>query len=1075
MAPHIAKKHSLNTRITLATLLIFLVSLWALSLYATHMLQKDMERLLGEQQFATVTYAASEVQARLDDRIAALEMVAKAIDASLIDNPPDLQKFLDQRFVLHKQFNDGVLAYRIDGTAIASSPLVPERIGVNYLDRDYLLGAIQDGKSTVGKPVIGKTLQAPIFLMAVPIRDAQGRVIGALSGVTNLGKPSFLDKITTSQYGKTGGYVVLVPKHRLIVTATDKSRIMETLPAPGINPSLDRFLDGYEGSSVYITPKNVEVLGSAKQIPTSDWLMGVTLPITEAFAPIRDMQQRMLLATILLTVLVGGLISWMLRHQLSPLLSAAKALAHLTDEKLAGHLLPVTRQDEIGVLIGGFNRVVATLAQREATLAESEAHYRLLTEGVDDVVWRQDSNKVFTYISPADERIRGFRADEVIGRHFSELIPEDEIEQISEISSQRMLVEQNGEQTSSINFVMRQRCKDGTQIWTEIISTPERDAQGAITGYHGISRDISKRKQIEDELARHREHLEDLVEERTAALQKAEIKYRTVADFTYDWETWIDDAGRWLYCSPACERVTGYCAEEFMAYPDLNFDITHPDDRDRLIVHLRGDEHLDTHRIEYRLHHKNGEMRWIDHVCQPVWDASGEYLGRRASNRDITKRKHTEALLLLARDQAEAANRAKSAFLANMSHEIRTPMNAILGMTYILQRGKVTAEQAERLRQIDIASKHLLEVINNILDLSKIEAGKFVLEEVPLTIAGVMGNVRSILSERAKTKGIFLRFETGRFPRNLLGDPTRIQQALLNFATNAVKFTEKGCVTLRAKPVNETDNWLQVKFEVEDSGIGISPEALPRLFADFEQADNSTTRKYGGTGLGLAITRRLAELMGGEIGVSSTPGVGSTFWFTAFLKMEERRTKARLASPDAEALIREDYRCARILLVDDEPVNLDVTQHLLENAGLLVTVAEDGVQAVQMAQDNAYDLILMDMHMPNLNGIEATQRIRQLLGYAEIPILALTANAFSEAKARCLDAGMNDFIVKPIDPDSLFATLLYWLHQGSYKMVATANLEKPGLVPGNQVRVIEAPRAVHLSFNPNAQSETLIT
>ena len=1061
MTSKILKRHSLNTRVTLATLLIFLISLWTLSLYATHMLQKDMERLLGEQQFATVTYAASEVQARLDDRITALEMVGKAIDTSLINNPLELQKFLDQRFVLHKQFNDGVLAYRIDGTAIAASPLVPERIGVNYLDQDYLLGAIRDGKSTVGKPVIGKTRQAPVFVMAVPIRNTRGMVIGALSGVTNLGKPSFLDKIAASHYGKTGGYVVVAMKHRLIVTATDKSRTMEALPAPGINPSLDRFFDGYEGSSVYITPKNVEVLGSAKQIPTADWLMGVTLPVTEAFAPIRDMQQRMLLATILLTVLVGGLISWILRHQLSPLLTAAKVLARVADEDRVEHLLPIARQDEIGVLIGGFNRVVATLAQREATLAESEAHYRLLTEGVDDVVWRQDSNNVFTYISPADERIRGYRADEVIGKHFSELVPENEIEQISEISSQRMQVEQGGEQTSSINFVMRQRCKDGTQIWTEIVSTPERDAQGVITGYHGISRDISKRKQIEDELARHREHLEDLIEERTAALQKAEIKYRTVADFTYDWETWIDDAGRWLYCSPSCERVTGYCAEEFMAYPDLYFDITHPDDRDRLIVHLSGDSHLDTHRIEYRLHHKNGEVRWIDHVCQPVWDASGEYLGRRASNRDITKRKHTEALLLLARDRAEAANRAKSTFLANMSHEIRTPMNAVLGMTYILLRSKVTAEQAERLRQIDTAGKHLLEVINNILDLSKIESGKFVLEEEPLTIAGVMSNVRSILSERAKAKGIFLRFEAGRFPRSLQGDPTRLQQALLNFANNAVKFTEKGCITLRAMPVKESDNWLLVKFEVQDSGIGIAPDVLPRLFSDFEQADNSTTRKYGGTGLGLAITRRLAELMGGEVGVTSMPGVGSTFWFTAFLKMEERRTKSRSAPPDAEALVREHYRRFRILLVDDEPINLEVTQHLLEEAGLSIAVAEDGVQAVQMAQNNAYALILMDMHMPNLNGIEATQRIRQLPDYAETPILALTANAFSEDKARCFEAGMNDFIVKPINPESLFATVLYWLQQGAPNTLIEA------------VRESTEPHPVHVSFNQSSRSETL--
>ena len=323
--------HSLKTRITLATLIIFLTCLWVLSFYATRMLHEDMERISGEQQFATVTYAASEVQGKLDDRIKALELIAQAIDASLIDNPAALQKFLDQRFVRHSQFNDGVMAYRMDGTAIAESPFVQERIGVNYLDRDYLLGALRDDKSTIGQPVIGKTKKAPIFLIAVPIHDKHGKVIGALSGVTNLGKPNFLDKITDSRYGETGGYVLLIPKYRQIITATDKSRIMEILPAAGIIPTLDRFLDGFEGSAIYTTPLKVEVLGSAKKIPIADWLMGATLPVAEAFAPIHRVQQRLLFATLFLTLLASGLTWLLLRRQFAPLLDTAKTLADRAD------------------------------------------------------------------------------------------------------------------------------------------------------------------------------------------------------------------------------------------------------------------------------------------------------------------------------------------------------------------------------------------------------------------------------------------------------------------------------------------------------------------------------------------------------------------------------------------------------------------------------------------------------------------------------------------------------------------------------------------------------------------------
>ena len=393
--------HSLRTKITLTTLAIFLVSLWVLSFLATRMLHLDMERLLGEQQFVTVTYAAAEVQGKFDDRIKALELIAHAIDASLIDNPAALNKFLDQRFVLHAQFNDGVLAYRMDGTSISASPLSPERIGINFIDQDYLIGALKEGKSTIGRPYLGKTIQAPIFLMAVPIRDKQGKVIGALSGMTNLGKPNFLDKITESKYGKTGGYVLLIPKYRLIVTATDKSRIMERLPAPGVIPTLDRFLDGFEGSAIYTTPLKVEVLGSAKKITNSDWLMGVTLPTAEALAPIRDMQQRMVLTTLFLTLLAGALTWWALRRQFSPLLDTAKTLAALADIGKHPQPLPIQRPDEVGQLIGGFNRLLETLGRRDAALRGSEEFKESVLNSIHSQIAVLDRNGVIVAVNEA--------------------------------------------------------------------------------------------------------------------------------------------------------------------------------------------------------------------------------------------------------------------------------------------------------------------------------------------------------------------------------------------------------------------------------------------------------------------------------------------------------------------------------------------------------------------------------------------------------------------------------------------------------------------------------------------------
>jgi len=418
----------------------------------------------------------------------------------------------------------------------------------------------------------------------------------------------------------------------------------------------------------------------------------------------------------------------------------------------------------------------------------------------------------------------------------------------------------------------------------------------------------------------------------------------------------------------------------------------------------------------------------IWHIVQRRRDQQDLILQKALLETRVAER--TEALSA-ASERAEAANTAKSAFLANMSHEIRTPMNGIIGMANILRREGATSQQLKRLDTIDASAQHLLSVINDVLDISKIEAGKFALEEAPVVVSSLMVNVSSILSERVKAKGIHLLIETEHLPHNLVGDPTRLQQALLNYGTNAVKFTEQGTVTLRVLKQEETDDSVRVRFEVQDTGIGITPEVLSRLFSAFEQADNTMTRKYGGTGLGLAITQRLAELMGGEAGADSTPGVGSTFWFTAKLKKGDEAAVSTETAVNAEAEIRRRYAGQRILVVDDEPINREVALMQLEAVDLVADTAEDGADAVEMARKNCYVAIFMDMQMPKLNGLEATQEIRQLPGYRDTPILAMTANAFAEDKVRCIEAGMNDFLIKPFNPDQLFSVLLRALSRGN--------------------------------------------
>jgi len=552
--------------------------------------------------------------------------------------------------------------------------------------------------------------------------------------------------------------------------------------------------------------------------------------------------------------------------------------------------------------------------------------------------------------------------------------------------------------------------------------------------------------QTNEKLVALNEDFEAKVEDRTAELSLMKERLQLALDAARQAAFDLNIPTGEVVTSPQYARLLGFNPAEFDTDFQNWLDNVHPDDQPALMVvfkrALKTDEALE---MTYRRRTKSGGWIWVNSRGKVVErDAEGNPVRMTGIHADISARvatateldkyrHHLEKLvqartaeLSKARRKAESANQAKSLFLANMSHEIRTPMNAITGLTHLLKQENLTDQQRKQLTKIEASAGHLLSIINNILDISKIEAGKLILEQTDFNVETIFEHLESMFQEQLELKGLNFEINREGVPAILRGDVTRLHQALLNYVGNAVKFTEHGTISLQVRNLEEDESGILLRFEVRDTGIGIPPGKLEKLFKLFEQADASTTRRHGGTGLGLAITRRLASLMGGEAGAESKLGEGSTFWFTARLARGHLEPASMVPEKTLSGL-QPHHQGARVLLAEDNAINREVALNLLGGAGLHVDSAENGREAVGKVRSNDYDLVLMDVQMPEMDGLEATRLIRTMAGKEELPILAMTANVFEEDRRRCMDAGMDDFVAKPINLDDLFGKLARWL------------------------------------------------
>ncbi|WP_300752357.1 PAS domain S-box protein [Janthinobacterium sp.] len=700
------------------------------------------------------------------------------------------------------------------------------------------------------------------------------------------------------------------------------------------------------------------------------------------------------------------------------------AKVSLSPLRMAGHLYSIVSLRDM------------TQRQRaEEALHASSERYRLIVQTAAEGIWMTDAEGKTTFVNPKMAHMLGYTVQDMLGRPLLDFMDRD-----SQLLMQRRLAShgQKASQPDQVDF--RFFRKDHSSLWGLVSSTSIQSETGEPGGTLAMITDITERRQA------------------SIALSNSSQRMASVFGAVTNGLVVQDSNGLILESNAAAERMLAASLGSHHSHSlwrAIREDGSSFDQRSHP-VHITLSTGQAMRDVLMGVQQSDGSLSWLSVNTEAIRDEYGKVSMVVASLTDITYHKRSESALRelnehleervaqrteqldQAKQVAEEASQAKGQFLANMSHEIRTPMNGVIGMAYLALKTELEPRQRDYLEKIRFAGEHLLGIIDDILDISKIEAGKLEIERVNFSFDHVLQTLSTVVAPRAAGKNLELVFEIDpQLPAVLVGDPLRLGQVLINYTNNAIKFSEQGSITVKVhKVVSDARNCL-VRFEVCDHGIGLSQNEMSKLFQSFQQADTSTTREYGGTGLGLAICKQLAQLMGGDVGVDSQPGAGSTFWFTAHLGISDQTAPAMLdnmvqtaaamrASADA-ALVMSTLKHARILLVEDNPFNQQVALELLEEAGASVCLANNGVEALDLLRQTQFDCVLMDVQMPLMDGLEATRHIRADPQLAKLRVLAMTATATSEDRVRCLEAGMDDFISKPIQPAMMYQTIASWL------------------------------------------------
>ena len=1065
---------TLKARITIFTLAIFLACLWSLAYSAIRLFYPDMERLLSEKQFSTVSFIAAEVNEELEKRLVSIKEIGKEISPDIIADPKVSQTILERHPIFQSLFNGGTYITGTDGTAIASLPLSAARIGVNYMDRDHVVAALKEGKTTIGRPVMGRMLPAPVLSMATPLLAPQGGVIGALVGVIDLSKANFLDKFANNPYGKTGGYLLVAPQHRLIVGATDKSRILETLPAPGVNPLTDRFIEGYEGSGIETNAHGVEELISARGVPVAGWYVTVSQPAANAFAPMYITRQHILLAAILMTVLVVGLTWWLLSRLLAPMQAATKYLASQSTSNYPFQPLPIAHDDETSDLIHAFNHLLNTVAQRDKALRDSRKQLSDIIKFLPTATLAIDKDGRVIIWNEAIEQLTGIPAVEILGKNnYAHALPfhgearpllvDLIVENCNDIESGYPDIVHEQETLRTEVFCS---ALGGKGAWVFTKAAPLHDQDGNIIGAIESVRDITERKATESYGAIVRDVLKILNEpgnlqdaiQRALTLLKTRtgvdaigIRLRQGEDFPY----FVQEGFSAEFLLAENSLIARTNDGEICRDPDGNVklectcglvllgqtDPTNPlftpggscwANDARLLLELPASDDPRLHPRNHCIHHNYTSVALVPIRERERIVGLIQFNDRRQEAFTLSLVEHLESIAnhlgaALVRKQTEEENLQLQAQLVQaqkleaigtlaggIAHDFNNILGAVIGYTEMAREDSPGESLAARyMDKVLEASNRARNLVKQILAFSRQEN----IEPVLLDPETIVREAATLLRPSLPTT-IAIEVEVMSGAPAVMADPTQLHQIVINLATNAFHAMEATGGTLRLSLT--TVDWLR---QIPPS----FPESRPGLFVCLAVEDTGpgiptairerifdpffTTKEVGrGTGMGLATVHGIVQKCGGFITCDSEPGHGATF--RVFLPAIA--SESALQPPQEEMDETEWTGKGHILFVDDEQILVEMGQTLFERLGYQVTTRTSSLEALATFQSNPhqFDVVLTDQTMPGMTGLDLARRMLQIR--PDLPIILCTgySKLVDEEQARA--CGIKGFAFKPL-------------------------------------------------------------